>query len=494
MTGWYRRFIQDYSTITFPLTELLTKKKVFVWDESAQRAIDDLKTRLTTAPLLIHPDYSKTFILQCDASTCGVGAVLAQEDENGIARPIAYMSHKLNRAQRNYSISELECLAVVMTIKKFRSYIEGQDFKVITDHASLKWLTNQRDLTGRLARWSLKLQGFNFRIEHRRGKDNIVPDVLSRAHEGEFCVEVVEMERLPSIDLDSDAFRSEDYTKIRDSIPADSPDFRVIDGYVYKRTEFSTGQADESDCWKLLVPSELRNKVIYAAHDVPNSSHCGIAKTLEHIRWYFYWPKLVRDVRDYIGKCELCKTSKAPTTVMRPPMGQIVNTERPFQRLYVDLIGPFPRTRDGNIGILIVLDHFSKFTFLKVLKKFDSKLIIKYLETEIFNCFGVPETLVSDNGTQFRCKEFESFLKRYGTEHIFTAVYSPQANASERVNRSINEALRSYIRKDQREWDKYIPSINCSLRNSVHQTIERTPYQIVFGQTMVTHGLDFWRN
>lgn len=240
-----------------------------------------------------------------------------------------------------------------------------------------------------------------------------------------------------------------------------------------------------------MVPKELRNGIILSCHNAPTSAHGGIAKTLEKIRRYFYWPGLVKDVRDYVGNCELFRTSKTPTHILRPPLGQITRTDRPFQRLYMDLIGPLPRTKSGNMGILIILDHFSKFTFLKPLKKLISKDIINYIRIEIFTCYGVPQVIVTDNGSQFRSRDFEEFLRERGIQHLLTAVYSPQVNASERVNRSINEALRSYIRKDQREWDIYISSINCALRNSVHQSVNKTPYQIVFGQTMLTHGQDY---
>lgn len=488
LAGWYRRFVNDYASISFHLTELLSKKKSFQWNQDANRSFESLKQALTTAPFLAHPDYLKPFIVQCDASKYGVGGLLAQCDENGDERPIAFMSHKLNKAQRNYTVTELECLAVVLTIKKFRSYIEGHEFKVVTDHASLKWLMNQKDLSGRLARWALKLQGYNFKIEHRKGCENVVADALSRSVE----IDELEIEVLPAIDLDSEEFESNSYKNMLEQIKQSNiPDFRVEDKYIYYRADFNKNLPDCSADWKLVVPDGLKIEVLYSAHNPPNAAHGGIAKTLERVRKYFYWPGLVSDVRKYVNDCELCKTSKVPNYTLRPPMQTMAESNRPFERLYVDLIGPFPRTGAGNIGIFIVLDHMSKFVFLKPLKKFSTGLIMTYLKENIFDCFGVPESLVSDNGSQFRSKDFKIFLNKYGVKHILTAVHSPQANASERVNRSVNEALRSYIRSDQRNWDKYISDINSSLRNSIHQSLGESPYKVVFGQTMITHGNDY---
>jgi len=175
MTGWYQRFISNYSSVIFHLTELL-RGKDFQWNEHAQEAFENIKAKLCSAPCLVHPDYEKPFILQCDASLHGVGAVLAQCDQSGCERPIAFMSKKLNKAQRNYTVTELECMAVVLAIKKFRMYIDGHSFKVVTDHSSLRWLMNQSDLSGRLARWAIKLQGYSFEIEHRKGCENVVAD------------------------------------------------------------------------------------------------------------------------------------------------------------------------------------------------------------------------------------------------------------------------------------------------------------------------------
>lgn len=274
-------------------------------------------------------------------------------------------------------------------------------------------------------------------------------------------------------------------------VQSNMPDYKVVDKFIYYRTSFENSENSDEDVWKLYVPTGLRKGVMYSAHDSPTSAHGGVGKTLESIRRHFYWPGMATEIRKYVLSCDLCKTSKAPTYALRTPMGQMVETERPFQRIYVDLIGPFPRTRKGNTGILIVLDHFSKFTFLKPLRKFTSTLIIEFLKANIFDCFGVPETAVSDNGSQFTSKEFTNFLTKYGIRHTRTAVYSPQSNASERVNRSINEALRSFVRKDQRSWDLYISSINSALRNGLHQSVGESPYHIVFGQNITTHGSDY---
>jgi len=181
MAGYYRRFIANYSDVSLGLTNLLKGAKgKFTWTKEAEESFKWLKKALVSSPVLISPDYTKPFILACDASRDGVGCALMQSDQEGNERPVAFMSKKLNSAQKNYSVTELECLAAVLGVKKFRPYLEGQAFTIVTDHASLKWLMQQKELSGRLARWSLKLQAFNFNIEHRKGTQNIVPDALSK--------------------------------------------------------------------------------------------------------------------------------------------------------------------------------------------------------------------------------------------------------------------------------------------------------------------------
>lgn len=253
--GWYRRFVRDFASISSPITDMLQKGKKFLWSEEAVQAFTNLKEILCSAPVLHNPDFARPFSIQCDASQYGIGAVLAQRDDDGEEVPIAYMSHKMTTPQRNYSVSEQECLAAVMAIKKFRAYVEGHQFEVITDHASLKWLMGQTDLHGRLARWALKLQGFNFTIRHRKGSQNVVPDSLSRMYSenndeiGHLAIDGLFIEELDSsveIDLGSEEFKSPDYLDLQERLSSNIkhlPDIRIQDGFIYKRVEHATGDA-----------------------------------------------------------------------------------------------------------------------------------------------------------------------------------------------------------------------------------------------------------
>ncbi|XP_046803805.1 uncharacterized protein LOC124419228 [Lucilia cuprina] len=181
-----------------PKANLITK--LDLKDAYWQIGLDESSKPLTAFTVPGRPLYQFVFFLHCDASDYGIGAVLVQLDAEGEEKPIAYMSKKLNAAQRNYSVTERECLAAMEAIKKFRCYLEMQEFEVVTDHSSLLWLMKQLDLSGRLARWVFKLQPYKFTISHRKGKEHIVPDVLSRIPVDEInSLEIVE----PEIDINS---------------------------------------------------------------------------------------------------------------------------------------------------------------------------------------------------------------------------------------------------------------------------------------------------
>lgn len=270
----------------------------------------------------------------------------------------------------------------------------------------------QTDLSSRLARWALKLQGYKFQIVHRKGKLNVVPDTLSRITDENIAS--VDGQDGILVDLKFPHLVSKEYVKFRERIEtmqAKFPDLKVEDGYVYRRTEHTAGEVlHDVYVWKLWKPKAMKKQVIC---DSVLCAHGGIHKTIERLRKYYFWPGLVEDVKAFISNCEVCKTSKASNKVLRPPMGKLTESQRFFQRLYIDFLGPYPRSRGGKIGIFIVLDHFSKFVCLKAVKKMSADVMLDYMEKELFYTFGVPQVVFSDNGSQFRSDKLKKIAKSF---------------------------------------------------------------------------------
>src|SRR5436190_4728634 len=251
MASWYRRFIESFSTTAEPLTRLTRKNARWKWGLDETDAFEKLKQALTSAPVLACPDFTRRFFLQTDASTSGLGAVLTQFDDEGKERVVAYASRTLSGAEKNYSATELECLAVVWGIRKMRSYLEGYSFTVITDHQSLKWLQRIESPTGRLARWLFELQQFDYDVKYRRGALNRVADALSRQ---------------PEVSA-AQPIRCRWYNRVYQSVqndPIAQPDYRVHNDrlmrHILHTLDFK--ETPSHTQWKICVPREQRNDVL----------------------------------------------------------------------------------------------------------------------------------------------------------------------------------------------------------------------------------------
>jgi len=179
LTGFYRKFIKNYSQIAKPLTALLKNDVVFLWNDKCQKAFSTMKEILTSEPILQYPNVEEMFILTCDASGQAIGSVLSQMSA-GKNLPIAYASRVLNSAEQRYSTTESECLAIAWSVKHFRPYLWGAKFRVVTDHKPLTWLFNVKDPGSRLIRWRLKLEEYDYEIVCKKGTENQNADAFSR--------------------------------------------------------------------------------------------------------------------------------------------------------------------------------------------------------------------------------------------------------------------------------------------------------------------------
>lgn len=487
--SWYRRFVPDFSTIIGPITALTKKNRKFEWTTECDESFRKIKECLVAAPILTCPDYSLPFTIQCDSSGFGIGAVLSQPHKNG-DRVIAYLSRSLTKQERNFTTTERECLAVLWSIEKLRPYIEGVPFTVITDHYSLKWLQDMKDPSGRLARWAVRLQQFDFKIVHRKGKDHVVPDMLSRS------VPMVDSVKANTNEL-PDKFLTNDkwYTKMLHEVeraPLKYINWRISNGKLYKYVKQKYSDlSGESDCWKQVVPKDKRRQIIGEAHDPPLAGHLGIYKTYSRIMQKYYWPKLQSDVVNYIKKCEKCITHKPDKGKPKDIMTSHPKGTRPWETISVDIMGPLPRSLKGNCYILVITDYLSKFSLVFALRRVTSSIVAKVMEENVFLIFGVPRVVICDNGVQFRGKEFRKLMGEYKCNIKYIAYYHARANPTERQNGTLKTMISIYVHENHRNWDVELPKIACALRTAKQETTKLTPYFINFGRNMILSGEDY---
>ena len=296
--SYYRRFIPNFAKIAHPLHQLVRKNIVFSWEKAQNNAFEILKEKLFTAPVLTHYNPKNDIQIHTDASNLGLGAVMIQMC-NGLERPVAYASRSLSKAEANYSTTEKECLAVIWAIGKFRPYVYGRAFTVITDHHSLCWLSNLGSATGRLARWSLKLQEFDITVKFKSGRKHQDADGLSRCPIPE-NEESQQIKMIAVEDTTGDPF----IETIKKSLSQVQPELSMTDNFIlrnnllYKKNPLSVGNP-----WLLVIPKSMQHRMMSELHDIPTSGHLGIAKTYNRARKKFFWPNLYKTIRAYIASC-----------------------------------------------------------------------------------------------------------------------------------------------------------------------------------------------
>lgn len=475
MCGWYRRFIDNFSKIARPLSRLTSKRVEFNWTEETNTSFNLLKSALVTAPILRCPDFSKPFYIQTDASAYAIGGVLTQKFDD-VDHPIAFCSRTLNAQEINYSTTERELLAVIYALEQYRAYVEGTKCYVVTDHASLQWFQKLQNPSGRLCRWACRLSQFNFDIIHRKGKDHVIPDCLSRVHINSINVCNI-----------NDKWYHELFDNVKNK-PQKFPNYKIENGRIFRLSKNKYNLTSACD-WKQVVPEDSRKEILQKLHDEPSAGHFGVAKTHKRVASHYFWPSMFQDVKKYVAACEVCNCYKPINTAQAGLMGQPRQVTQPWEAISCDLMGPLPVSSNRNQFLFVVSDYFSKYTLLFPLRSSVTKHIVKCLEKGVFLLHGTPKIIFCDNGPQFVSKEFQELIKKYNVPHIFyNPRYHPQTNQTERVNRDIGRAIASYVRSDHRKWDQNISEIQCAINTAIHEGTKFSPYSLVHGRDMILDG------
>nr|GEV72625.1 reverse transcriptase domain-containing protein [Tanacetum cinerariifolium] len=379
--GFYRRFIQDFSKISRPMTHLLEKNTPFIFSEDCIKAFQTLKKKLTEAPILIAPNWDLPFELICDASDFAIGAVLGQRHEKHF-KPIHYASKTMNDAESNYTTTEKEMLEVVYAFEKFRSYLIMNKSIVHTDHSTLKYLFAKKDAKARLLRWVLLLQEFDFKVLDTKGAENLAADHLSRLENlYENVLDPKEInEKFPLEMLSMLTFRGDS------NAPwfVDFSNYHVGNFIVKGMTSQQKNKFfkdvkhyfwDDLFLFKICVDQVIRRcvhgkealEILVAYHNGPTGGHHGANLTAKKIFDVgFFWPTIYKDAHEFV------KNSKAlPTN--------------------------------------------------------DARVVCKFLKS-LFARFGAPRAIISDRGTHFCNDQFAKVMLKYGVTHRLSTAYYPQTS------------------------------------------------------------------
>lgn len=523
--NFYRKFSQNHSQLLNPLSHLLKKNVPWSFKNEEKSCFNKIKNAFCNQVALTHPNFNRPFCIQTDASLIGLGAELFQVDDDQQRHTIAFASRSLCGSERNYSVTELELLAILFACQKFKVYILGYPINVYTDHKALTFLFSCKLKNARLTRWTLILQEFDLKIFYSPGKENPL-DTLSR-----YPMDRDEQAPLdfPSImqfyfknSVPPDPLRPPEYIFKLDIPPAlpykiqsyfkNIAHEQSLDPHICKILKsLSSNNSQQTwhtfykihnnvlfirkskflNFWSLLLPKHLVNEIIIAFHDY--FGHVGSLKTIHSLKQICYFPSFHKTVRSVVKSCDICQKCKINTTLMSGPMQHVIS-QKPLEKLLVDFYGPLPVGIYGLQYIFVVLDNFSRFVKLFPLRRATAKACTNKLSQYYFPQYGIPLNLVSDHGRQFISKHWQQTLKKYHIQVGHTSVYHPQSNPAERVMRELGRLFRTYCNERHNTWPQYVPYIEWVLNNVKHESTLHSPAELFLNDNVpnpVSQHLDY---
>lgn len=502
LASYFRRFVRNFTTVASPLNKLLHSGTPFVWSDECEKAFQELKTALTSGPVLCHFDESRPAILHTDASGHGIGAVLLQSDDQHIERVVSYASRSLSQAEKNYTITEQECLAVVWAVQKFRPYLYGRHFTVVTDHHALCWLQSLKNLSGRLGRWIIRLQEYDFTVTYKSGKKHLDADALSRcplepsaappttSRDAELTITSVSQTAPDNLSELAALQKSDTYCRgIIDYLtgsksPVNSrcrrqlQQFRLLDGVLHHSNHHASGYR-----WVPVAPCSLRPKILEALHDDATAGHLGFHKTYDRVRSRFFWPGLSTCVARYVASCGPCQQRKCSTSAPAGLLQPFPCPSAPFETVGIDLYGPLPSTAAGYRWVVTAVDHLTRYAETAPLRSGCATEVADFFLRAILLRHGAPRVLLSDRGRTFLSAIVEEVLRASNTVHKTTSAYHPQTNGlTERFHRTLSDMISMYIRPDHTNWDTILPFVTFAYNSAIQKTTGYSPFFLVFGR------------
>lgn len=479
------RFVPNLSAVSAPLRALIKNKTPWIWEEKEQSSFNELRKilRKNLTNEYFNPNHATELIV--DAGPDGLGAILAQPKDN-VPGIVAYGSRSLTDTEKGYSQVEKEMLAVVWAVEKYRLYLLGSHFRIVTDHKPLLGVfTSMRETTPRLERLRLKLQGYDYDIVHRPGSTN-PSDYFSRhptsppskSKSVEKFVNFLSDEALPSAiprktlakHTNNDPVLN--LLKVRLKSPTQSDLNDALQPYKHIISVVSvTEDGILLRGSRIILPSSLQKRVFHLMH----RGHPGMVRTKQLLRSRVWFPGMDSFVEGKIKECLPCLA--VTPKKQRDPIRATTLPARPWSELSIDFAGPFP---DGKY-ILAMIDEHSRYPLVDVVSSTSAASTLKVLR-RWFTEFGVPAVLKSDNGPPFNSKDYTTFLANWGVTPRHVTPYWPEANGtSERFFRTIKKTVQAAI-LERKNWQEELDAYLMNYRNTPHASTGCSPVSLIFRQ------------
>ncbi|GJS83056.1 putative reverse transcriptase domain-containing protein [Tanacetum coccineum] len=467
------------------MTKLTQKKVKFEWGDKQEAAFQLLKQKLCSAPILALPEGSEDFIIYCDASIKGLGAVLMQRE-----KVISYASRQLKIHEKNYTTHDLELGAVVFALKIWRHYLYGTKCTVFTDHKSLQHILNQKELNMRQRRWLELLSDYDCDIRYHPGKANVVADALSRK-EREPPLRVRALVMTISLDLPKQILNAQTEARKPENIKNEDVGGMLIENAKYPeaiRTEKLEPRTDGTLClngrsW-LPCYDDLRTVIMHESHKSKYSIHPGSEKMYQDVKKLYWWPNMKADIATYVSKCLTCAKVKAEH---QRQSGLLVQPEIPqwkWDNITMDFVTKLPKSSQGYDTIWVIVDRLTKSAIFIPMKETDplEKLARMYLK-EVVTRHGIPVSIICDRDPRFASNFWRSLQKALGTSLDMSTAYHPQTDGqSERTIQTLEDMLRACVIDFGNGWVKHLPLVEFSYNNSYHASIKAAPFEALYGR------------
>jgi len=479
--NYFRRFIADYASIAKPLDEVTGRHARFSWNSSRQSAFEQLRTALLQAPVLKLADVSRPFRVDTDASDFALAGVLLQEDAESQWHPVAYASRKLTAAERNYTAAERETLAVVFALQSWRTYL-FEHFEVVTDNMAVLYLRSKPSISKREARWIEFLADYDFTVHHRAGKSNIA-DPLSRRPD--FELNGIEF----SLDVDEDVAKqiAQGYDSDPELLPIiqrlESSDRDAMhDRYTWNAAERRLYLTDAGQSRLCIPRGQVRLQLLKQHHDCIIAGHTGRDKTQLKLSRYFYWPGMSKSVKEFVKSCDRCQRVKGGQT-KAGLLQSLPIPEQPWRDISMDFIMGLPLTCRGHSAALTFVDRLTKCvhvipTTVNVSAEETARLYLGH----VFRLHGLSRTIVCDRDPRFTSRFFKEVFSALGIDLKMSTANHPQTDGqTERMNRTVEDTLRTFVNHRQNDWDELLPLCEFAINDADQASTGETPFYLNYG-------------